>query len=172
MKRLNRKGFTLVELLAVIVILAIVVGITLVTVLPTLKKSRQQAFELSANTVAEYLEKQYQAQLIGEGIDVAVTIPLDTPGDIGTDDFKKAGVKPTNYASGTWYINKTTGRACVVLNAATSGWASGEEGRKAGEFHDVDPATARSTGCSTETPSGNNSTTGTSQDSNSESGTN
>ena len=37
MKKLNRKGFTLVELLAVIVILAIVVGITLVTVLPTLK---------------------------------------------------------------------------------------------------------------------------------------
>ena len=36
MKKLNRKGFTLVELLAVIVILAIVVGITLVTVLPTL----------------------------------------------------------------------------------------------------------------------------------------
>ena len=36
MKRLNRKGFTLVELLAVIVILAIVVGITIVTVLKTI----------------------------------------------------------------------------------------------------------------------------------------
>ena len=147
MKRLNRKGFTLVELLAVIVILAIVVGITLVTVLPSLKKARQEAFELTANTVAEYLEKQYQAQLIGEGIDVALTIPLDTAGTIGTDDFKKAGVKPANYASGTWYINKTTGRACVVLNAATSKWASEQSGRTAGEFHDVDPATASSTGC-------------------------
>ena len=154
MKKLNRKGFTLVELLAVIVILAIVVGITLVTVLPTLKKSRQQAFELSANTIAEYLEKQYQAQLIGEGIDVAVTIPIkDAKGNISTnntmspDDFKKAGVKPTNYASGTWYIDATTGRACVVLNAATSKWASEGTGRTAGEYHDVDPAQAKSTGC-------------------------
>ena len=58
MKRLNRKGFTLVELLAVIVILAIVVGITLVTVLPTLKKSRQEAFNLTAQTAADYVEKQ------------------------------------------------------------------------------------------------------------------
>ena len=154
MKKLNRKGFTLVELLAVIVILAIVVGITLVTVLPTLKKSRQQAFELSANTIAEYLEKQYQAQLIGEGIDVAVTIPIkDAKGNISTnntmspDDFKKAGVKPTNYASGTWYIDATTGRACVVLNAATSKWASEGTGRTAGEYHYVDPAQAKSTGC-------------------------
>lgn len=161
MKRLNRKGFTLVELLAVIVILAIVVGITLVTVLPTLKKSRQQAFELTANTVAEYLEKQYQAQLIGEGIDVAVTIPLNDAKTIGADDFKKAGVKPANYAGGTWYINTTTGRACVVLNAATSKWASEKTGRKAGEFHDVDPATASSTGCSTDTSSENNSESGT-----------
>ena len=60
MKKLNRKGFTLVELLAVIVILAIVVGITLVTVLPTLKQSRQKAFELTADTAADYVEKQYQ----------------------------------------------------------------------------------------------------------------
>ena len=136
MKKLNRKGFTLV------------------TVLPTLKKSRQQAFELSANTIAEYLEKQYQAQLIGEGIDVAVTIPIkDAKGNISTnntmspDDFKKAGVKPTNYASGTWYIDATTGRACVVLNAATSKWASEGTGRTAGEYHDVYPAQAKSTGC-------------------------
>ena len=68
MKRLNRKGFTLVELLAVIVILAIVVGITLVTVLPTLKKSRQEAFNLTAQTAADYVEKQYQLSLVGSNI--------------------------------------------------------------------------------------------------------
>ena len=143
MKKLNRKGFTLVELLAVIVILAIVVGITLVTVLPTLKKSRQQAFELSANTIAEYLEKQYQAQLIGEGIDVAVTIPIknangtmSTNNTMSSDDFKKAGVKPENYTSGTWYIDATTGRACVALTSNPNG-----------EYHDADPNQAWSTGC-------------------------
>ena len=56
----NKKGFTLVELLAVIVILAIVAGITLVTVLPALKDSRQKAFEISAQTAANYLEKRYE----------------------------------------------------------------------------------------------------------------
>ena len=57
-----KRGFTLVELLAVIVILAIVMGITLVTVLPTLKNSRQKAFELTAQTAADYLEKLSQEQ--------------------------------------------------------------------------------------------------------------
>lgn len=145
MKRLNRKGFTLVELLAVIVILAIVVGITLVTVLPTLQKSRQSAFELTPNTAGDFLEKQYQSQLIGE-LNVgsaAVTIPENTAGAMSDDDFRKAGLKPENYVSGTWYIDTTTGRACVELKAATKT----NSGDDAGEYHDVSPDTAKSTGC-------------------------
>lgn len=145
MKRLNRKGFTLVELLAVIVILAIVVGITLVTVLPTLQKSRQSAFELTPNTAADFLEKQYQSELIGE-LNVgtlAVTIPKDTATAMSDDDFRKAGLKPENYSAGTWYINTTTGRACVSLTAATKA----NSGDNAGEYHDVSPDTATSTGC-------------------------
>lgn len=146
MKKLNRKGFTLVELLAVIVILAIVVGITLVTVLPTLKKSRQEAFEVTAQTAAEYLEKQYQLSLIGDvsgdTLEMA-TIPQDSssPATITEDDFKRAGLKPENYVSGTWYINTSTSRACVVLTAKTG------TGNTGGEYYDVNPSTAQSTGC-------------------------
>ena len=159
MKRLNRKGFTLVELLAVIVILAIVVGITLVTVLPSLKKARQESFELTANTVSEFLEKQYQAQLIGDvsGVTVSVTIPTGTTSSdakaISETDLKNAGVKPSNYVGATWYINTTTGRACVVLTAATrdntSSTSKTIDGKtEAGEFYDVDsPYQAKSTGC-------------------------
>ena len=159
MKRLNRKGFTLVELLAVIVILAIVVGITLVTVLPSLKKARQESFELTANTVAEFLEKQYQAQLVGDlsGVPVSVTVPTGTTSadakSISAPDLKKAGVKPSNYVGATWYINTTTGRACVVLTAATRANTSSTkptiDGKtEAGEFYDVDsPYQAKSTGC-------------------------
>jgi len=146
MKRLNRKGFTLVELLAVIVILAIVMGITLVTVLPTLQKSRQEAFELTAQTAADYLEKQYQLSLVGNlsGTTLEMATIPTVAKQLTTDDFKRAGLKPENYVIGTgstWYINTSTGRACVKLTAKTG------TGNTGGEYYDVNPKVAQSTGC-------------------------
>ena len=44
----NKKGFTLIELLAVIVILAIIMVIATMQVNKTIKKSRQDAYELTA----------------------------------------------------------------------------------------------------------------------------
>ncbi len=148
MKRLNRKGFTLVELLAVIVILAIVVGITLVTVLPTLKKSRQEAFNLTAQTAADYVEKQYQLSLVGSNIsgntlEITNFGSSTTPYEIKPADFEKAGLKADNYDctvknSCIWYINESTGRACVKLTRSTSG-----------EYNDANDnnGVAESTGC-------------------------
>ena len=172
MKRLNRKGFTLVELLAVIVILAIVVGITLVTVLPTLKKSRQEAFNLTAQTAADYVEKQYQLSLVGSNIS-GDTLEIEefgsstNPHDITTTEFEKAGLKAKNYdcSNGhvcTWYIDESTGRACVKLTRSTTG-----------EYNDADlnDGVAQSTGCTTNTSSGNNSQDASSEN-NSQSGTN
>ena len=170
MRRLNRKGFTLVELLAVIVILAIVVGITLVTVLPTLKKSRYEAFELTAQTAADYLEKQYQLYLIGDTTtvpfaegktwaDLVVTSPTaaTTGLTLPTTAYGAAGLKADNYNTGSWYIDGTTGRACVKLTAATTNGDKNSSGA-AGEYYDAyakdasgndttDSATAKSTGC-------------------------
>ena len=169
MKRLNRKGFTLVELLAVIVILAIVVGIALTTVLPTLKKSRQSAFELTAQTAEDFLEKEYQLYVIGE----TSTIPSDiltsfkgltftgTPAKSANVNFTKtsiseAGLKPGNYISGTWYIIQSSGRVCVQLVAATNDNANTNNlnGQKAaGEYYDVNKGNAtpyystKSSGC-------------------------
>lgn len=172
MKRLNRKGFTLVELLAVIVILAIVVGITLVTVLPTLKKSRQEAFNLTAQTAADYVEKQYQLSLVGSNISGGTLEISDfgsstKPHDITASDLEKAGLKASNYdcSNGhvcTWYIDESTGRACVKLTRSTTG-----------EYNDADlnGGVAQSTGCPTNTSSGNNSQDASSGN-NSQSGTN
>lgn len=139
MKKLNRKGFTLVELLAVIVILAIVVGITLVTVLPTLKNSREKAFQLSADTVADYYDKQYQLYSIGE--DNAFTAEeIKNFGTTQQVNYKAAGVKETNYSSGTFQIDTTTGRVCVILTRSTDG-----------EYYDAvgtqDNGTTKSSGC-------------------------
>ncbi len=123
MKKLNRKGFTLVELLAVIVILAIVVGIALTTVLPTLKKSRQNAFDLTANTAADYFEKQYSLYLIGENTYEFTTDNLTKTNNMTDNDYQAAGLKADNYQSGTgtWEINEETARACVILYPSTDG---------------------------------------------------
>ena len=150
MKKLNRKGGTLVEPRAVIVILAIVVGIALTTVLPTLKKSRQEAFDLTANTVADYVEKQYQLSLLNSD---APTIEFGTstvPHTITANEYKAAGVKADNYRAGTWYVD-ANGRACVTLTAATNTNPNGSTG-KAGEYYDAGTAegtsdVATSSGC-------------------------
>ncbi len=66
MRKLNRKGFTLVELLAVIIILAIVVGITIPAVLTTTSKAREKAFQTSVDSFANWLGRQYEAYNIGD----------------------------------------------------------------------------------------------------------
>ena len=140
MKKLNRKGFTLVELLAVIVILAIVVGITLVTVLPTLKDSRQEAFELTAQTAADFVEKEYQLSLIG--LPTKLTFNDGSIMSFTQETIKAAGLKPENYIDGTYYIDTTTGRACVKLYASTNESVKNNipnlaDGDEAGEYYDA-----------------------------------
>ena len=158
MKILNKKGFTLVELLAVIVILAIVVGITLVTVLPTLKKSRQEAFELTAQTAADYFEKQYQLYLIGEDIpaDIESVIQSVLAGGphashyIGADVIESAGLKAENYVAGQIGLNATTGRICVKLYASTNITKAANinnlaGANEAGEYYDATEQSTSST---------------------------
>ena len=59
---------------------------------------------------------------------------------ITSDEYEKAGLKASNYQTGTWYINTSTGRACVELTRSTTG-----------EYNDADDngGVAKSTGCST-----------------------
>ena len=155
MKKLNRKGFTLVELLAVIVILAIVVGITLVTVLPTLKNARIKAFELTAQTAADYFEKQYQLYLIGEHdntpsevIDVINKSLADGKAYFTPAVLEAAGLKPENYILGSVEVKSDTGRACVTLVPSTNGSVAAEvynmAGKiEAGEYYDVNNTTGK-----------------------------
>ena len=133
MKKLNRKGFTLVELLAVIIILAIVVGITIPAVLTTIRGTRDKAFQSSVDEVADWLDRQAQSFLVGDS-EVSQTdsnfVDNCTDGSTSINDncsldatmLAAAGVKPGNYASGgTATYNSGTGRYCVSLTGTQDG---------------------------------------------------
>ena len=64
---LNKKGFTLVELLAVIVILALLIVITANTVLPMMNKSKDNAMVVYAERVLSNASASYQADTITSG---------------------------------------------------------------------------------------------------------
>lgn len=145
MKKLNRKGFTLVELLAVIIILAVVVGFTIPAVLTTTQKAKERAFQNAADSAADWFDRQYQVATTG--LDVTGMAKLDknfktgcydgttfkcgtgstpfTKSDNSEDTanllIQAAGLKLANVASMKVEIDITTGRTCVTLTADTKG---------------------------------------------------
>ena len=61
MKKLNKKGFTLVELLAVIVVLAFVMVLAAPSVLSSMNSARQSSFMLYAEKMINAAQSRYQS---------------------------------------------------------------------------------------------------------------
>ncbi len=94
MKKLNNKGFTLVELLAVIVILALLIVVVANTALPALNNAKQSALKVYAQRMAEKAKELYL---------ISGACSETSPCDIGT-----LGGSSSQY-SGSIYIVEDNG---------------------------------------------------------------
>ena len=134
MKKLNRKGFTLVELLAVIIILAVVVGITIPAILTTTGNAKKKAAQNAANVSADWFDRQYQSYLIGDPTMSQVNSYFKTycsaalatgtgtcavaTGVTEEQIVKASGLTSENVGTGTFEVTFSEGRSCVKFTGA------------------------------------------------------
>ena len=123
MKKLNlknKKGFTLVELLAVIVVLSIIILIAMPSVMNSMAKARRNSFFIEANEVIKSAQTAYSEFLSNGGAGSTLCVPYDVLKEAGyiekNDDKYKGSVLITvsetgasTYqiwlSSGTYIIN-------------------------------------------------------------------
>ena len=119
MKKLNRKGFTLVELLAVIIILAIVVGLSIPAITSIINGSKNNALDTKVKAAVKYLGQQYDVYNIdtttsapsfqtymttkqGKDQELTPTDPLFTA--IGFEEKNVSKVKVCVTSTGSVYV--------------------------------------------------------------------
>ena len=123
MKKMNNKGFSLVELIVVIAIMAVLIGVLAPQFLKYVEKSRQSTDVQNVQEIKSAIE----VYVADTGSDTNCTITIkggdggtaEVPSDIiGTDKIE--GIKDkTNLKSKTWPTSIT------FTYSASSGWTAG-----------------------------------------------
>ena len=115
--RKNKKGFTLVELIVVIAIMAVLAGVVAGVTVSQLNKQTDKTGQSQANTIAQFLS---QCVLTGEteGVDKITTETTDadnvtTTAFISADDLKT--VLDKQYSSSSIEVNQTGGRGKIAV---------------------------------------------------------
>ena len=112
----NKKGFTLVELLAVIVVLAVIILIAMPSVMNSMAKARRNSFVIEANEVIKSAQTAYAQYLMNGGGGSEICVPykvLIDSGYIEKNDPNYTGsvkIKTSETGASTytvWLSNKT-----------------------------------------------------------------
>lgn len=83
----KRNGFTLVELLAVIVILAIILVIAVPQIMNTIESSREGSIESSTMLIASSAERDYLAKQVTEGTVDTSAITCASVATVSSGDY-------------------------------------------------------------------------------------
>ena len=130
----NKKGFTLVELLAVIVVLAIIMIIAVPAVLDSMSNAKQGSLKVEARKVlSKALEKRQAAELTNDQNVLSKTC-FDLSELVETGSTYKGKVV---YTSGEWYVyisdgtnlikNKKSSQIENSVNATGETWTKATE---------------------------------------------
>ena len=163
-KRLNNKGFTLVELLAVIIILAIVVGISIPSITSIINGSKNSALGVATESAYDYIRDQYDiynidpsaaSSLVKEIIAApGGTLTITEEAKLETLGFKKENVE-TVIAKVAHDASTNTAQICVTVTKIkpageyfiTSYWKNTDGTLKDGVVNGVDVKNQAGNGC-------------------------
>ena len=112
----KRNGFTLVELLAVIVILAIILVIAVPSIMSTIKDARKASFESSAKLLASNAETYWLTQQ---------TLGKELPASVACTAVASLGSDYDTSASNCTITLSDKGAATVTLKGADGGKFAG-----------------------------------------------